>query len=433
VKDHDEGSPRAPPPRVARVRGGSTERTRRAPRVHAEAPAIATRPLRRQHGRVGLEGLAEHDHRPHWMVRVSNRRNGGPNYHLWSDTAPLRRSTSTRTTTASRDVTLPVPVQEHLQRSPRPATAFLRVSSGATGYAAVKAADDPGQNLRQTYTVTKVVGRRRTGASSVVGSDFPVAPPNTGPKFTPNYENIAAKQHVDDGRDPFDDGRLQGVRRAQAGRVSSSTSGPSSTRFTIRDFDTRGNVGNMGGGVNSISGFNVAVIAIQIPIPNLGTLKNSTVGRVVLGEPPGRHGAQAGRQGRGRLRSLGPGVAARQPAHERAVHPDRAQGPVERERADGRHRSEGPVPPVFPRPRAAKLLKALYNINVPPTPRNDLAVLLPDTLKVRTDIKPPHGDGRRLLREPGRRPPRPDARRRRGRHLPPGRGRYLRPEGPAAR
>ena len=41
-------------------------------------------------------------------------------------------------------------------------------------------------------------------------------------------------------------------------------------KVTIRDLDTRGNVGNKGGGVNSLAGYNIDVIAIQIPIAKLG-------------------------------------------------------------------------------------------------------------------------------------------------------------------
>ena len=67
------------------------------------------------------------------------------------------------------------------------------------------------------------------------------------------------------------------------------------------------------------------------------------------------------------------------------LHPPGAQGSVERERTDGRPRPERSLPEVFLRPEPAVLLHALYGLPVPPTPRTDLAVLLPDTLKVRLD------------------------------------------------
>jgi hypothetical protein len=48
----------------------------------------------------------------------------------------------------------------------------------------------------------------------------------------------------------------------------------------------------------------------------------------------------------------------------------------------------GPFQKYFLDPEPAKLLKALYGLPVPAAPRKDLAVLLPDTLKVRLDIAP---------------------------------------------
>src|SRR5438093_2979771 len=50
---------------------------------------------------------------------------------------------------------------------------------------------DPNWNLRQLYSVTKVVGPRRTGSSTVLGSDLPTPPVRIGPRSTPNYATLA--------------------------------------------------------------------------------------------------------------------------------------------------------------------------------------------------------------------------------------------------
>src|SRR5688500_12633350 len=42
--------------------------------------------------------------------------------------------------------------------------------------------DDADLNVRQFYTVNRVSGARRTGASSLLGNTFQVAPANIGPK-----------------------------------------------------------------------------------------------------------------------------------------------------------------------------------------------------------------------------------------------------------
>src|SRR5438128_1799930 len=50
---------------------------------------------------------------------------------------------------------------------------------------------DPNWNVRQLYSVTKVVGPRRTGSSTVLGSDLPTPPVRIGPRSTPNYATLA--------------------------------------------------------------------------------------------------------------------------------------------------------------------------------------------------------------------------------------------------
>src|SRR5256712_13557569 len=55
---------------------------------------------------------------------------------------------------------------------------------------------DPNWNVRQLYSVTKVVGPRRTGSSTVLGSDLPTPPVRIGPRSTPNYETLAGRPGV---------------------------------------------------------------------------------------------------------------------------------------------------------------------------------------------------------------------------------------------
>src|SRR6266571_2974878 len=50
---------------------------------------------------------------------------------------------------------------------------------------------DSSWNVKQSYSVTKVVGPRRTGASTVLGSNLPTPPVNIGPRSTPNYADLA--------------------------------------------------------------------------------------------------------------------------------------------------------------------------------------------------------------------------------------------------
>lgn len=50
----------------------------------------------------------------------------------------------------------------------------------------VKSIDDPNLNVRQTYTLTKVVN----GQSTVLGENLPTPPSNVGQKSTPDYANL---------------------------------------------------------------------------------------------------------------------------------------------------------------------------------------------------------------------------------------------------
>src|SRR5262245_32852368 len=52
--------------------------------------------------------------------------------------------------------------------------------------------DSPNFNVRQSYTLTRVDGPRRTGRSMVLAADLPTPPVNVGFRATPNYEALAA-------------------------------------------------------------------------------------------------------------------------------------------------------------------------------------------------------------------------------------------------
>jgi hypothetical protein len=52
--------------------------------------------------------------------------------------------------------------------------------------------DSPQFNVRQSYTVTRVDGRRRHGKGTVLATNVPTPPVNVGVRSTPNYEVLAA-------------------------------------------------------------------------------------------------------------------------------------------------------------------------------------------------------------------------------------------------
>jgi hypothetical protein len=360
---------------------------------HAEAPAIAQDP---QVDNTDVWAWKDSPTTITIMTGWNPLRSpfGGPNYDIWSDTA-LYEIHIDNNNDGVEDVTY----QFQFKSIYKNGGSFLRITSAAAGYASPTSADDPGQNFRQTYSVTRVDGKRRTGQASVVGQDFPVAPPNVGPKFTPNYENIAASNTASTSavRTTSDGCKVFVGPRQEAFFIDL---GAAFDKLTIRDLDTRGNVGNLGGGVNSLSGFNIDVIAIQIPIANLGVNAQAAGAQVGVWSSSSRRQVSVLKPG-----GQGKVTEGRWVQVSRLGNPLMNELFIPLELKDQWNASEptadldpnGPFQKYFLDPEPAKLLKALYNLPVPPAPRKDLAVLLPDTLKVRLDINPLKADDAAFL------------------------------------
>lgn len=88
-----------------------------------------------------------------------------------------------------------------------------------------------------------------------------VALPNVGPKLTPNYETTVGATAVT--KATAEGGKVFAGPRQDAFFIDL---GAAVDKLSIRDLDSRGNVGNKGGGVNTLAGFNCDAIAIQVPI-----------------------------------------------------------------------------------------------------------------------------------------------------------------------
>src|SRR5713226_3132124 len=114
---------------------------------------------------------------------------------------------------------------------------------------------DKNWNMRQTYTVTKVV----KGQSLVLATGLPCPPCNIGPRSTPNYAALAqaAVRSLPSGEMVFAGQRADGFY-VDLGSI-----------FDLGDLRPFQNLHLLptpaGNGVNSLQGFNVHSIAIQIP------------------------------------------------------------------------------------------------------------------------------------------------------------------------
>ncbi|MDQ6693825.1 MAG: DUF4331 domain-containing protein, partial [Chloroflexota bacterium] len=116
----------------------------------------------------------------------------------------------------------------------------------------IESIDSPNLNVKQRYTVTRI----ENGKSTVVGQDMLTPPVNVGVKSTPNYEALsnAGIHDLSDGSKVF------------AGQADDSFF----LDFSIFDLLTvRKLPGNTGGGIDSIRGYNVHTLALQVPMTKL--------------------------------------------------------------------------------------------------------------------------------------------------------------------
>ncbi len=240
----------------------------------------------------------------------------------------------------------------------------------------VTSLDDPDLNIRQFYTVTRIADLGRpTETRQVLGTDIPVAPSNVGSHSMPNYQILMhqAVRPVGDGYNVF------------AGQADDPFFADVAALFdllTIRP----GPPGNVGGGKDTLHGFNVQSIVLQIPTVFL--TKNGQ-----LNTDPADPNAIIGvwmSTNRSAPLTIAPakGMAAPtqmvqvsrlgNPLVNEVVIPlglkDAFNGLNPSQDAATLSMPDGSIP-VVQQPILAGLLHAIYGIAVPPTPRNDLVTV----------------------------------------------------------
>ena len=124
---------------------------------------------------------------------------------------------------------------------------------------------DPNRNVNQTYSVVRVDynDHGRATHRQRLGAGLATPPSNIGPASTGNYASLMAQAVHDVGDDVK-------VFAGQTDDAFFIDLGAIFDLLTIRPLDlTTGNVGNKGGGVDTLAGFNVQSIALQVPIDEL--------------------------------------------------------------------------------------------------------------------------------------------------------------------
>jgi hypothetical protein len=145
----------------------------------------------------------------------------------------------------------------------------------------ILASGDQRQNYAQTYKVTRVL----SGSSTVVGADLSTPPPNVGVRTTPHY-------NAEDGRaisgatsvnelDLYTRTTIHALTTGEAAFAGPREDGFYADLGGIFDLLSPrilgGDLGQAGGGVDQLKGYNVLAYALQIPISSMPAFEHSSL------------------------------------------------------------------------------------------------------------------------------------------------------------
>src|SRR5262245_13112288 len=222
--------------------------------------------------------------------------------------------------------------------------------------------DSPSFNVRQTYTLTRVDGPRRAGRASVMATDLPTPPVNVGFRSTPNYEALAAAAVR----------QLPNNSQVFAGQRDD----PFFVDLNVFDLlavppaDTNTS--------DSLAGFNVHTIALEVPIASLtsnGLRPGSSADpNAVIGVWSTASRPSVTSRGGGQERQSDRFVQV-----SRLGHPLVNEVVIPRGTKDVFNSLEpsgdAAALPFVTDPEVPKLLNALFGITSPAAPRNDLVTI----------------------------------------------------------
>lgn len=242
--------------------------------------------------------------------------------------------------------------------------------------------DSANLNVRQFYTVTRIAGARRgAGARTTMLGNGRVAPANIGPKSTPDYAalaNAAIENMASNG------GRVFAGPRDDPFFVDIGAIVDLLTLRPIQQLHMVPPMAAAAPGVDGLRGFNVHTIAIQVPIsqlvaggqvPSGPTAANAVIGVWATSSRPRVSILNTGASRRQNLSGAAQVSRLGMPLVNEVVLPLAFKDIFNASEPSGDF-------PLFQSneafrnrvldPELAQLMKALYGLDVPPAPRNDL-------------------------------------------------------------
>ena len=249
---------------------------------HREAPAISEDPAVDDTDAYAFVSPEN----PDKVVLVGNwfpaeEPSGGPNYFRFSDAARYQINIDTDGQLPVDDVVYEFAFQTAVQTATDATGTFL----AATG--PIDTLDSPNYNLRQYFTVTKIVnGARGATLDKDVGGRRLLSPPNNiGPFSTPNYAALAATAVYDIG----DGVRVFAGQRDDAFYIDL---GATIDGLQLRPItgtlnnDNPARLGQPGGGRDALAGFNVHTIAVEVPTSSLVSAAQPILGMYTSASRP---------------------------------------------------------------------------------------------------------------------------------------------------
>lgn len=225
---------------------------------------------------------------------------------------------------------------------------------------------DPDWNVRQTYSVTRVEGARRTG-TAIPQLDGAISPPvNVGTRSTPNYAALAQSAVAG----------LPGGGRVFAGQRDDPFFVDLGSLFDLLGIRTL--PGDQRGGIDGVDGYNVHSIAIELPMEQVTRSRQrprstadpsavigvwSTVSRRAITTRAAGREIESGDWIQ--VSRLG------QPLVNEVVIPRSTKDAFNGLEPTG----DGAALNFVTDPEVPKLLRAIYGIQSPSAPRNDLVTI----------------------------------------------------------
>lgn len=221
--------------------------------------------------------------------------------------------------------------------------------------------DSANLNVKQTYTVTRIDGPRRRGRGAVLGQDLPTPPTNVGFRSVPNYDAVAA----------------QGVRQLPNNTLVFAGQRDDSFFVDLNVFDLLAVPPADTKNSDSLAGKNVHTIALEVPITSLtatGTRPGASDPNAIIGIWSTASRPSVTSRGGGQERQSSNWVQVSrlgQPLVNEVVIPRGTKDVFNVIEPT----SDGAALSFVTDPEVPKLLSALFGIQSPPTPRNDLVTI----------------------------------------------------------